>query len=282
MPPKKKSHGNKDDSWLIFPKIHSENHSQEIEDALIEKAHELLGEGDKFKFFFLTGNYLGAFGYAYSTIRFWPGAIKPESSKSRRSILDATFACLSVYLAGLVSYTAEYAYAYDEIKEILEAKGRPDLVEIVEEKLPFVSMPPKQMLREGQTPISPYYLIKNDDEIILAELYPSVQLTEIAEKQLRSRYFCFFQFQGYSCFGFFDNIPAKARFGFNTTPKEFKAMPTEENILKFINEEVETLKDLFVIFINIYNNSYLVQYEIENYETLLNKVIQFDIENEIN
>ncbi|MHA1998050.1 MAG: hypothetical protein ACTSU9_08020 [Promethearchaeota archaeon] len=247
---------------------------------MINKAQELIDEGEKFKFFFLTGNYLGTFGYAYSTVRYWPGAIKPESSKSRRSILDATFACLSVYLAGLVSYTTEYMFAYDEIKEILEASGRPDLIEIVDEKLPFVSMPPKQMLKEGQTPISPYYLIKSDQEITLGEIYPSVQLTEIAEKNIRSRYFCFFQYQGYSCFGFFDTLPEKARFGFNTPPKVFEKDPTEENIIDFINNDVETLKDLFVIFISIYNNSYLTQYEIENYETLLNKILQFNMESE--
>ena len=48
--------------------------------------------------------------------------------------------------------------------------------------------------------------------------------------------------------------------------------------MDFIENEVETLKDLFVIFIQIYNNSYLIQYEIENYETLLNKVLHFDMD----
>ncbi|MBD3187672.1 hypothetical protein GF325_12630 [Candidatus Bathyarchaeota archaeon] len=266
--------------WLIYPKIHSKAQSDEIESALTDKAQELIDDKEKFKFFFLTGNYLGSFGFAYSTIRYWPGAIKPEGSKTRRSILDATFACLSVYLAGLVSYTSEYMFAYDEIKEILETNGRPDLVDIVDEKLPFVSMPPRQMLKEGQTPISPYYLIKSDQELTLGEIYPSVQLTEIAEKNIRSRYFCFFQHQGYSCFGFFDTLPENARFGFNTGPKEFNKEPTSDEIIKHINEEVETLKDLFVIFITVYNNSYLVQYEIENYETLLNKVLQFNMESE--
>ncbi|MFX0099574.1 MAG: hypothetical protein ACFFCS_08330 [Candidatus Hodarchaeota archaeon] len=268
-------------SWLIFPDVHSEENNDEIEEALVAKAHELMGEGDSFKFFFLTGNYLGVKGYAYSTFRHWPGALKPGASKTRRPILDATFSCLSVYLSGLVSYTTDFKYAHDEIKDILDKTGRSDLVEIVEEKLPFATLPPKEMLKEGQTPISPYYLIKNDEDLLLAELYPSVQLTEIIEN-IRSRYFCFFNSEtGYNCFGFFDNLPENARFGFNTTPKVFDQVPDEKNILKFIDKEVETLKDLFQIFITIYNNSYLSQYVIEDYESLLNKVLEFDMETEI-
>ncbi|MHA1372302.1 MAG: hypothetical protein ACTSRA_21595 [Promethearchaeota archaeon] len=267
--------------WLIFPTMHSTNHSEAIESAIIEKSHELLGEGKSFKFFFLTGNYLGSRAFAYSAVRYWPGAMKPESIRSsRRPVLDATFACLSVYLTGLVSYQTEYLYAYDEIKDILEKNDRPDLVEIIEEKLPFVSLPPKQMLKEGQSPISPYYLIRSDEDLLLAELYPSVQLTEIIDK-IRSRYITFFNYQGYNCFGYFDNLPENARFGFNTKPKEYNDIPDEESIINFITKEVETLKDLFVIFITAYNNAFLTQYLLDDYESLLNKVLEFNMETEM-
>ncbi len=267
--------------WLIFPSVHSEIHSAEVEDALVKKAQELFGEqegGENFKFFLLTGGFLGAFGFTYSTIRYWPGTIRPETKKSgRRPVLDAVFSCISIYLSGLVPYQTDYDQAYNEIKMVLEKNNRPDLAEIIEEKQPFVSMPPKQMLKEGQTPVTPYYVIKNDEDLLLAELYPSVQLTEIVES-IRSRYLMFFQNQGYSSFGFFDNLPENARFGFGAPPKIYTGDPDEKSLINFINNDVETLKDLFVAFITAHSNSMLMQYKIEDYESLLNKILEYKME----
>ena len=267
--------------WLIFPSVHSDIHSQEVEDALIKKAQELFGEqqeGENFKFFLLTGSFLGAFGYTYSTVRYWPGTIRPESKKSgRRPVLDAVFSCISIYLSGLVTYQTDYDQAYAEIKEVLEKSGRPDLAEIVEEKLPFVSMPPKQMLKEGQTPVTPYYIIRNDEDLLLAELYPSVQLTEVVDS-IRSRYTVFFSYQGYTAFGFFDNLPENARFGFGTPAKNFDKTPDEKGVMEFISKDVETLKDLFVALITAHQNSMLMQYKIEDYESLLNKILEYKME----
>ena len=270
---------NENDFSLIFPEVHSDINSDSLEDALVNKAQELIG-ADKEKFFFLTGGFLGTFGFTYSSFRYWPGTVKPGTSSTKRPLLDAIFSCISVYLSGLVGYQTDYDFAYSEIKELLESSGRPDLAEIVDDKLPFISLPPRQMLKEGQTPVSPYYLIKNDEDILLGELYPSVQLTALADS-IRSRYFVFFMYQGYSTFGFFDNLPENARFGFNTAPKMFDESPEEENLIRFIDEEVETLKDLFVAFIHVHTNSYLTQYKIEDYETLLNKILEYNME-EIN
>ncbi|HME52864.1 MAG TPA: hypothetical protein VKM55_11650 [Candidatus Lokiarchaeia archaeon] len=268
------------ESWLIFPSVHSTEHSQAVEDALVKKAQELFGEieGENFKFFLLTGGFLGSFGFTYSSVRYWPGTIRPEAKKSsRRPVIDAVFSCLAIYLSGLVAYQTDYDQAYAEILDVLEKAGRPDLADIVEEKLPFVSMPPKQMLKEGQTPVTPYYLIKNDEEILLAELYPSVQLTEIVDS-IRSRYMVFFSYQGFTAYGFFDNLPENARFGFGTPAKNFEGMPDENGILQFIEKDVENLKDLFVALVIAHSNSMLMQYKIEDYESLLNKILEYKME----
>jgi hypothetical protein len=271
----------KDKDWLIFPSVHSELHAQEVEDALVKKAQELFGEqegGENFKFFLLTGGFLGAFGFTYSSLRYWPGSIRPETKKSgRRPVLDAVFSCISIYLSGLVSYQTDYDQAYAEIKQILEKNNRQDLAEIIEEKLPFVSMPPRQMLKDGQTPVTPYYVIRNDEDMLLAELYASVQLTEIVDS-IRSRYLVFFSYQGYTAFGFFDNLPENARFGFGTTPKTYDKNPDEKSLVEFIEKDVDTLKDLFVAFITAHSNSMLMQYKIEDYESLLNKILEYKME----
>jgi len=267
----------KEKNWLIFPSVHSESHSDAVEAAMLAKAQTLFGEDESFKFFLLTGNFLGTHGYTYSALRQWPGAIKPESTKSRRPVLDAQFACLSIYLSGLVSMQGDYNQVYKDLMGVLQKSGREDLADIVEEKLPFVSMPPKQMLKEGQTPISPYYVIKMDDDMLLGELYPSVQLTELAES-IRSRYFVFFSFQGFSAFGFFDNLPDVRKFGFNATPKEFEGTPDEAGIMAFIEKDVENLKDLFSAFVTVYNNSLMIQYKIDDYESLLDRILETKME----
>jgi hypothetical protein len=271
----------KKSDWLLFPTVHSPEHSVAVEDALVKKAQELFGEregGENFKFFLLTGGFLGAFGFTYSTIRYWPGTIKPETKKSgRRPVLDAVFSCISIYLSGLVAYQTDYDQAYNEIREVLLKNNRPDLADIIEEKQPFVSMPPRQMLKEGQTPVTPYYVIKNDEDLLLAELYPSVQLTEIVES-IRSRYLVYFSAGGYSAFGFFDNLPENARFGFGAAPKTYEGDPDEKSLINFIEKDVESLKDLFVAFITANSNSMLMQYKIEDYESLLNKILEYKME----
>ena len=127
-----------------MPKPHSTFNDSKVDDALGEKAREVLGTDIQgLQFMMLSGNFFESRGYAYSAVREWKGAAKPSSKKSgRKPLLDATFACLSVYLGSLVSFQLDFFFAYDEIKEILIEKDREDLWMIIEEKLPFVSLPP--------------------------------------------------------------------------------------------------------------------------------------------
>lgn len=264
------------ESWLIMPKPHSTFNDEVIEDALQTKARELLAtDSQSLQFMMLSGNFYETKGYAYSAIRDWRGATKPSASARRKPILDATFACLSVYLGSLVNFTIDFFYAYDEIKKILLDQDREDLWIIIEEKLPFVSMPPQEMFPEGlKSPISPYYVIKQDEELLLGELYPSVYLSNIV-RSLKSRFFCFFSFMGYTAFGFFNHLPISAKFGFNKEAKTFDDIPNRENLLEFI-ENAETIKDLFVALVNAHNSSMLEQFLIEDYESLLNKILEMD------
>lgn len=262
--------------WLIMPKPHSTFNDDAVEAALLQKARELIAPDDpNLSFMMLSGNFYETRGYAYSAIRDWKGAIKPSMSQKKKPVTDATFACLSVYLGSLVSFQVDFLYAYDEIKKILLENDREDLWNIIEEKLPFVSMPPQEMFPEGlKSPISPYYVIKQDQEMCFGELYPSVYLSNIA-KTLKSRFFCFFSFEGYTAFGFFNLLPLSAKFGFEKPAKEFKDVPTSENLIKFING-CKTIKDLFVALINCHNASMLEQYLIEDYESLLNNLLEME------
>lgn len=256
--------------------MHSTFNDEDVERAFLDKARELIGETN-LNFMFLSGNYFQEKGYAYSAIRAWRGAPKPSQKKGgRKPLLDATFACLSVYLSSMVGYTIDYFFAFDEIKEILVEKGREDLWEVISEKLPFVSLPPLEMLPEGlKSPVTPYYTIKSDENLVLGELYQSVHLSNIV-KTLKSRYFTFFSYQGYTCFGFFRHLPLSANFGFNKEPQAFTAdIPSSEEIIKFV-EEARNLKDLFVGFIEAHNASLLEQYLISDYESLLNKVLEME------
>ena len=120
---------------------------------------------------------------------------KPSATSKKKPLLDATFACLSVYLGSLVSFQVDFFFAYDEIKKILMEHDREDLWIIIEEKLPFVSLPPQEMFPGNlKSPISPYYVIKQDEELVLGELYPSVHLSKIVTN-LKSRFFCFFSYE---------------------------------------------------------------------------------------
>ncbi|MBD3350288.1 MAG: hypothetical protein GF364_02270 [Candidatus Lokiarchaeota archaeon] len=262
--------------WLKMPIPHSTFNDDNVEEALLEKARELIAPGDlNLQFMMLSGNFFETKGYAYSAIRDWRGMTKPSKNQKRKPILDATFACLSVYLGSLVSFQVDFWYAYDEIKKILIDNDREDLWIIIEEKLPFVSMPPAEMFPEKlKSPISPYYVIKQDEDLCFGELYPSVYLSNIV-KSLKSRFFCFFSYQGYTAFGFFNLLPLGAKFGFEKEPKDFEGVPTSENIIEFTNN-CETIKDLYVALITAHNASMLEQFLIEDYETLLNNLLEMD------
>ncbi|MHA1821260.1 MAG: hypothetical protein ACTSVC_12355 [Promethearchaeota archaeon] len=263
----------KKSSWLIMPKPHSSFNDDEIENELINKARELLGNASGLSFMMLSGNFFETKGFAYSAIRDWKGAIKPSSSSKKKPILDATFACLSVYLGSLVSFQVDYYYAYDEIKKILIENNREDLWMIIEEKLPFVSLPPQEMFPAGlRSPISPYYIIKQDDTLVLGELYPSVYLSNVVSN-LKSRFFCFFSHGGYTAFGYFNVLPISAKFGFDKPAREFNKSPTKKNILEYI-KNTKTIKDLFVALITCHNASMLEQFLIPDYESLLNKLLE--------
>ncbi|MHA1620131.1 MAG: hypothetical protein ACTSVZ_12710 [Promethearchaeota archaeon] len=264
-----------DKAILVYPKIHSTFNSDAVETALVNKAKEILGPDEAdINFIFLSGNFFDTRGWAYSAIRSWRGAIKPSSSK-KRPILDATFACLSVYLSSLISFQADFAFAYDEVKEILVEKGRDDLWAIIEEKIPFVSLPPAEMFPPGlKSPIAPYYTLKQDEDLFLGELYSTVFLSNFV-KNLKSRYYVYFSYMGYSAFGYFSSLPKTGKFGFDTTPREFDMDPTEENFVKFI-ESSSTLKDLMIALIESHNNTFLEQFLVGDYETFLNQLLEIE------
>lgn len=266
----------KKSKWLILPQPHSSFNDDEVESALLEKARELLGaESPGLSFMLLSGNFFETKGYAYSAIRDWRGAAKPSTSSKKKPLLDATFACLSVYLGSLVSFQVDFYFAYDEIKKILQQADREDLWIIIEEKLPFVSLPPQEMFPGNlKSPISPYYVIKQDEELVLGELYPSVHLSKIVSG-LKSRFFCFFSYEGYTCFAFFNVLPLSAKFGFGKRPKEFTGVPSSANLVKYVKNSIN-LKDLFVGLIHSHNASMLEQFLIPDYESLLNNLLQME------
>ena len=143
-----------------------------------------------------------------------------------------------------------------------------------------MSLPPAEMFPENlKSPISPYYVIKQDEELTLGELYPSVYLSNVV-KNLKSRFFCFFSFDGNTSFGFFNSLPTAANFGFDEPPKTFEGDPSTQNLVKFIHE-ASNLKDLFVALITCHNSSILEQYLIENYESFSNSLLEIqEIEEE--
>ena len=259
-----------------MPKPHSTYNDDSLENALLEKARELIAPNDpSLSFIIISGNFYETRGFAYSAIRDWKGATKPSPNQRKKPILDATFACLSVYLGSLVSFQVDFMYAYEEIKKILIQNNREDLWAIIEEKLPFVSMPPQEMFPEKlKSPISPYYVIKQDQDMVFGELYPSVYLTNIV-KSIKSRFFCFYTHNGYTAFAFFNLLPLEAKFGFEKSPQEFLVEPTSENIKEYL-KNAKTLKDLFVALINTHNASLLSQFLIDDYEELINNLLEID------
>ncbi|MBY9018214.1 MAG: hypothetical protein KGD66_05205, partial [Candidatus Lokiarchaeota archaeon] len=149
-----------------------------------------------------------------------------------------------------------------------------DLWTIVSEKLPFVSLPPKEMYGNQISPISPYFVIKQDDELILGEIYPSAYLSKVIDN-IKTRFFVFYQYQGYSAFGFFDSLPDLSNFGFEQQPKEFNEEPTPKNLIKYA-DKAKNLKEVLIALIHSHNNAFLEQFLIPDYELLLNKLLEGD------
>ena len=263
-------------SWLMMPEIHSKFSDKALEDTLIKKALELLADehGDAPSYIFLSGQFFDVKGFAYTGLRAWKGAVKPSEKCGRQPLLEATFASLSVYLSSLLGLTGDFYYAYEEIKEILFEKKREDLWAIVEEKLPFTSLPPKEMYGAHQSPISPYFVIKQDDYLTLGELYPSVFLSNIIQS-IKSRFFVFFQHQGYSALGFFNSFPDVENFGFEEEARDFLDEPSPENLLKYA-KEAKNIKEVLIALITAHNNALLSQFLIPDYELLLNKLLESD------
>ncbi len=266
---------NKED-WLIIPEIHSEFNDKDVEEIIEAKAKELIGNDaigtNTVSFMLLSGNFFDTKGYTYSAIRDWRGVVRPDQT-SRTPILEATFACLSVYLSSLVSFQCDFLFAHEEIKKILLENEREDLWIIIDEKLPFVSLPPKEMYPDFlQSPISPYYTIEADADLSLGELYPSVYLSNVV-KSLKSRFFAFYMYEASTAFAYFNVLPQSAKFGFEHEVKEFEGEPTAENIINYVNE-AETMKELFVGLIQAHNAGLLEQYLIPDYESLLNNLLE--------
>ena len=260
-------------SWLVMPKIHSKFNDQNLQDALIKKATEYLTStrGAVPSFIFLSGQFFDVKGFAYSALRAWKGVAKPTDS-GRRPLLEATFASLSVYLSSLLSLQSDFYFAYDEIKDILKEKKREDLWAIVEDKIPFVSLPPREMYGKQVSPISPYFVINQDDDLILGELYPSVYLSNVITN-IKSRFFLFFQHQGYSAFAFFSQLPVRKKMGFEEKGSEFSSTPSPENLIKY-SKGVKNLKEVMIALIHAHNNALFEQYLIDDYELLLNKLLE--------
>ena len=178
-----------------MPVVHSKFNDKELQHTLNDKSRDLLTkeQGAVPSFIFLSGSFFDIKGFAYTGLRAWKGAVKPSTSEDgRRPLLEATFASLSVYLSSLLALQADFYFAYEEIKDILINLKRDDLWTIVSEKLPFVSLPPKEMYGNQISPISPYFVIKQDDELILGEIYPSAYLSKVIDN-IKTRFFVFYK-----------------------------------------------------------------------------------------
>ena len=258
-----------------MPVVHSKFNDKDLEDSLVNKSRNLLTKekGDVPSFIFLSGSFFDIKGFVYTGLRAWKGAVKPSTTdEGRRPLLEATFASLSVYLSSLLALQADFFFAYQEIQDILLDKKREDLWSIVSEKLPFISLPPKEMYGNQVSPISPYYVIEQDDELTLGEIYPSAYLTKVITN-IKTRFSVFFQYQGYSAFGFFDSLPDRDKFGFEEKVRDFDGEPSPENLKKY-SQNAKNLKEILVALIESHNNAYLEQFLIPDYELLLNKLLE--------
>jgi hypothetical protein len=258
-----------------MPVVHSKYNDKDLEEVLINKSRDFLmkEKGDIPSFIFLSGSFFDIKGFVYTGLRAWKGAVKPsDSDERRRPLLEATFASLSVYLSSLLALQSDFYFAYDEIKDILLDKKREDLWTIVAEKLPFISLPPKEMYGNQVSPISPYFVIEQDEELTLGEIYPSAYLTKIINS-IKTRFFVFFQHEGYSAFGFFDSLPDRSKFGFEEKARLFDGEPSPQNLIKY-TEKAKNLKEILIALIESHNNAYLEQFLIPDYELLLNKLLE--------
>ncbi|MBY8989206.1 MAG: hypothetical protein KGD58_00500 [Candidatus Lokiarchaeota archaeon] len=265
-------------TWLQMPKVHSKFHDAKLESILIEKSMDLLtgDKGDAPSFLFLSGAFFDVKSFAYSGLRAWKGAVKPsDSNGGRRPVLEATFASISVYLSSLLALQSDFFFAYDEIKDILLEKRREDLWTIVSEKLPFISIPPKEMYGAQVSPISPYFVIKQDGELTLGEIYPSTYLSQVIEN-IKTRFFVFYQYQGYSAFGFFNALPDLSKFGFEEHARDFNEEPTSDNLSKYA-KNAKNMKEVLIALIHAHNNALLEQFLIPDYELLLNKLLEGEV-----
>ena len=258
-----------------MPVVHSKYNDKDLEEVLINKSRDFLMKEKGFipSFIFLSGSFFDIKGFVYTGLRAWKGAVKPsDSDERRRPLLEATFASLSVYLSSLLALQSDFYFAYDEIKDILLDKKREDLWTIVAEKLPFISLPPKEMYGNQVSPISPYFVIEQDEELTLGEIYPSAYLTKIINS-IKTRFFVFFQHEGYSAFGFFDSLPDRSKFGFEEKARLFDGEPSPQNLIKY-TEKAKNLKEILIALIESHNNAYLEQFLIPDYELLLNKLLE--------
>jgi hypothetical protein len=258
-----------------MPVVHSKYNDKDLEEVLINKSRDFLIKEKGFipSFIFLSGSFFDIKGFVYTGLRAWKGAVKPsDSDEGRRPLLEATFASLSVYLSSLLALQSDFYFAYDEIKDILLDKKREDLWTIVAEKLPFISLPPKEMYGNQVSPISPYFVIEQDEELTLGEIYPSAYLTKII-KSIKTRFFVFFQHEGYSAFGFFDSLPDRSKFGFEEKARPFNGEPSPDNLIEYV-EKAKNLKEMLIALIESHNNAYLEQFLIPDYELLLNKLLE--------
>jgi hypothetical protein len=265
-------------SWLQMPKVHSKFHDAKLESVLINISMNLLtgDKGDAPSFLFLSGAFFDVKSFAYSGLRAWKGAVKPTASNGgRRPVLEATFASLSVYLSSLLALQSDFFFAYDEIKDILLEKKREDLWTIVSEKLPFIPIPPKEMYGSQVSPISPYFVIKQDEELTLGEIYPSTYLSSVIEN-IKTRFFVFFEYQGYTALGFFNALPELSNFGFEEHARDFENEPTSDNLIKYA-KKAKNLKEVLIALIQAHNNALLEQFLIPDYELLLNKLLEGDV-----
>jgi len=261
--------------WALqMPIAHSKFSDKNLENELINKSNAFLSTEQKIapSFIILSGEFHDVKGFAYSALRAWKGAVKPSEKSKRQPLLEATFASLSVYLSSLLALQSDFYFAYDEIKEILVEKKREDLWAIISEKLPFISLPPKEMYGKQVSPISPYFIIKQDDDLILGEIYPSVYLTSVISS-IKTRFFVFFQHEGYTAFGFFNSLPERKKFGFEQQARKFDGDPTPENLIKY-TKKAKNLKEVLIALIYSHNNAYLEQFLIPDYEILLNKLLE--------
>ncbi|HEC38175.1 MAG TPA: hypothetical protein ENI29_08060 [bacterium] len=125
------------------------------------------------------------------------------------------------------------------------------------------------------SPVSPYFVIKQDEDITLGEIYPSTYLTQVIEN-IKTRFFVFYQYQGYSAFGFFNALPELSKFGFNEKARDFDAEPTSKNLIEY-SENAKNVKEILISLIHSHNNALLEQFLIPDYELLLNKLLEGEV-----